>query len=299
MLVAVVALLSLTDAYEDNCSPFHEIYADGEDLCNRMFGEAFQMVESDENGYTMWFFDESNPNDAVTDAIWGAGKADDIDECHLNYYHKEVPSPEGDDFSECHPWKQNSCCQQENVPSAEHLRTMYGPGYEWDRCGPMTPACSRFFVQEACFYECEPNAGLWRKYNDSHVDHTDYNEWEISGMPIKRSYCDAWFTACRNDYFCTTGNFFSCEAQYWANLAANTTENITIIEENITIIESDDDDYPWVIIVVLSIVGVLFVCTMIFMISREKQGNPMFSPLVHENLTQRSPGNTEMGTTAE
>lgn len=39
----------------------------------------------------------------------------------------------------------------------------YGDEYRWDRCGPLSQACERFFVQEACFYECEPSAGLYRK----------------------------------------------------------------------------------------------------------------------------------------
>ena len=38
------------------------------------------------------------------------------------------------------------------------------PRYHWDRCGPLSPQCERFFVQEACFYECEPAAGLFRRY---------------------------------------------------------------------------------------------------------------------------------------
>merc|ERR1711862_197773 len=60
--------------------------------------------------------------------------------------------------------------------------------------------------------------GLFRKfhpsiYNESNPDH---NEWQMHGMPIKASYCDAWFTACRKDKFCASagGSFFSCAAVY-------------------------------------------------------------------------------------
>ena len=49
--------------------------------------------------------------------------------------------------------------------------------YHWDRCGPLSPQCERFFVQEACFYECEPAAGLFRRYpttllhdRDGHIE---------------------------------------------------------------------------------------------------------------------------------
>jgi hypothetical protein len=29
-------------------------------------------------------------------------------------------------------------------------------------------------------------------------------------MPIKASYCDAFFDACKNDLFCGHGDFFAC-----------------------------------------------------------------------------------------
>ena len=33
-------------------------------------------------------------------------------------------------------------------------------------------------------------------------------------MPIKASYCDSWFEACKNDKFCGDGDYFSCAAIY-------------------------------------------------------------------------------------
>ena len=38
-------------------------------------------------------------------------------------------------------------------------------------------------------------------------------------MPIKASYADAFYRACANDYFCESGNFFTCHAEYHAHLA--------------------------------------------------------------------------------
>ena len=69
----------------------------------------------------------------------------------------------------------------------------------WDRCGKLSQACERFFVQEACLYECDPNAGLFRKFNKTiyDKDNEDHNEWQMEGMPIKASYCDSWFDACK------------------------------------------------------------------------------------------------------
>merc|ERR1712146_554705 len=142
----------------------------------------------------------------------------DTNSCHLDYYHKASPSEEDDNFTECHPWKQSSCCYQQTVSDVDTINEAYGAEYHWDRCGPLSQACERFFVQEACFYECSPNIGLFRKYhpNTFNSSNDSHNAWEVEGMPIKASYCNAWFDACRNDYFCDAGggNFFECARVY-------------------------------------------------------------------------------------
>ena len=38
-------------------------------------------------------------------------------------------------------------------------------------------------------------------------------------MPIKASYADAFYRACANDYFCDSGSFWDCHAEYHAHLA--------------------------------------------------------------------------------
>ena len=63
-------------------------------------------------------------------------------------------------------------------------------------CGQLSSACEKFFIEQGCFYECDHNLGKWRKHDDCGSDGTG-NEWEIEGMPIKASYCDAWYEACR------------------------------------------------------------------------------------------------------
>lgn len=73
----------------------------------------------------------------------------------------------------------------------------------------MSQACERYFVQESCFYECDPHVGLYTKYNESQIADPDYNTWQIVGMPIKKSYCDGWFDACKKDYLCGK-DFFEC-----------------------------------------------------------------------------------------
>lgn len=255
-------------AWESTCTPFKEIYADGTELCEKIFDDSFKVVDDSELSYTMWFFDtDENPNDAVAAELHGQDHAA-TDQCLLQFYHKKTPSAEDDDMSECHPWKKRSCCDSTTVPSGKALSEAYGAGYEWDRCGPMSDACHRFFVQEACFYECEPNAGLYRKFKNKTEGS---NEWQMLGMPIKKSYCDAWYDACLNDYFCGTGSFFSCDAFYWENLKSEE-KKAKISEEKGMIIGLS-------IAGAAAFVGLVF---SLFLIRRERNGVPMFAPTAGE-----------------
>lgn len=229
LLFLLAAPSLLVTAYEDTCSPFNEIYSNGTELCEVMWGGAFKVVDDAEPSYTMWFFDhENNPNDATTRALFGEEKV--ADQCHLEYYHKSgPPTPEGDGMAECHPWKNNACCTKDTVGSVDQINEAYGEGYEWDRCGKMSQACERFFVMEACLYECEPAAGLFRKYNDSEKGvNDDFNAWQMHQMPIKKSFCNAWYDACYNDYFCGKGDYFECQEHYKKNKKA---EEDKLVEE--------------------------------------------------------------------
>jgi folate receptor len=236
----------------DGCKPFKEIYTDGEDLINRMWGNSFKYETDESKAYTMWWTEggaagtadaHDNPNELIS-----AGLGLTVpDQCHLDYYHKDAPTPEGEDFTECHPWHASSCCHQATVMTPKAINEAYGAGYEWDRCGPISQACERFFVEEACFYECDVNMGLYRRFTDAQhaactaegvavgatvtlADGSAYtctdewganaeNKWEIHQMPIKASYADAFYRACANDLFCDAGSFWTCKANYHAHLA--------------------------------------------------------------------------------
>lgn len=147
------------------CVPMGELYPTGEELCETMWDDAFEVVD-DADGYTMWPFDEVNPNDDVSEKrnLSGADK-----KCYLDdFFHKAVPGPEPLD-NECGVFRGNACCNASNVPGPEALQAAYGANYRWDRCGKLSPQCERFFVQEACFYECDANNGYWRKFVDESV----------------------------------------------------------------------------------------------------------------------------------
>lgn len=258
---SLLFLPSLVGAQEETCQPFKEIYQDGTELCEKMWDDAFLVVDDEtQPAYTMWFFNqEQNPNDDITHAIFG----DDTvpDQCHLQYFHKEAPGPEDDGMRECHPWKNNACCNSSTVRSVDALNEAYGEGYEWDRCGPLSQACERFFVQEACFYECEPSAGLFRKFSENETEHPEFNRWQLHKMPIQKSFCDAWYTACSNDYFCGQGSYFECAATFEAT-AQQDQENK---DEALTIALS--------VTAVVAVLGVFFAC---FLVRREKKGQPVF-----------------------
>ena len=128
------------------------------------------------------------------------------------------------------------------------------------RCGELSQACERFFIQEACFYECDPNVGLWR-YQGNH-------SWKIYGMPIKADYCDAWYRACYNDLFCASdgGSYYSCAMEYAAADAAATDDHTLDIILGVMMA-----------VIVMIVIGLLgFIC---FVRNREKRGNPYFAPL--------------------
>jgi len=252
--------VTMVSAYEDTCTQFKNIYTSGTDLCERMWDDAFTVVDDSQPGYTMWFFDQdNNPNDEVTRQLFP--EVTSVDECHLQYFHKEVPSPEDDNMRECHPWKNNACCDSSTVKSVDAINEAYGDGYQWDRCGPISQACERFFVMEACLYECEPNAGLFRKFNDSQTDHPEFNTWQLHKMPIKKSFCDAWYTACYNDYFCGQGSYFQCAAYY---------------EDNKASFEEKEDKALKIGLSVTGVVALLAICFAWCLIHREKKGQPLF-----------------------
>ena len=80
---------------------------------------------------------------------------------------------------------------------------MYGEEYAVDHCGALSPQCQAHFEAEACLYECSPHAGKFRKHTDCPtLAAGEGNLWEMFGMPLSASGCDAWWDACKDDLFC-------------------------------------------------------------------------------------------------
>lgn len=258
------------------CKKFSEIYATGKELCENMWGGAFTYETNENRGYDMWWTSGGNPNGAISKLL---GKDAAPATCGLagDYYHKETPGPETDTHA-CRPYKDNACCKDETIKDAQTIKASYGEEYHWDRCGPMSQACEAYFVYEACFYECEPAAGLFRKWTVAQVadkeNNPDANTWQMEGMPIKASFCDGWLDACRDDMFCSAddGDFFSCAAIY----------------------EAHDDAPPLgggaiagiVIAVIVAVLALAFVAVLIV---RERKGRPVFVPLSRDDGRTATP----------
>jgi len=290
------------------CKRFDAIYASGKQLCENMWGGAFKYETEEAKAYIMWFFEKQNPNNKVAQSL-GLLNGANHEKCHLDYYHKDTPGPEPDNFTECHPWKDRACCAHSTVVTAQKLKEGYGSEYLWDRCGPLSPECERFFVQEACFYECDPNAGLYRKWHDAIYEprcdqyhekydkayaeeqKCDHNAWQMHNMPIKASYCDAWWMACRKDRFCAAadGDFFSC-AKIYKTIDERAEQDIKLQAENnqlkkeLAEKDEDDDDFTASvpIIVCLAVVALCACGGSAYLISREKNGKPVFNKLLDQ-----------------
>lgn len=200
--------------------------------------------------------------------------------CNLQYYHLPVAQTQAPgEYSACHSYKSDACCGATTLTSWSQMNQNYGAEYHVDRCGPLTEACESFFMMEACLYECDPSAGLYRRYSNTQCNYSKSisegldgyncldgsNTWEMYKMPIRQGFCDDWFQACYNDKFCgaDNGDFFECANIY----VEPETEAEKQIKDQV------------VIICVTTIVGSLLFVALGYLIYREKKGHAVFTPL--------------------
>lgn len=191
--------------------------------------------------------------------------------CNIQYFHYAVAVQQTDgDYRQCVEYNEASCCSPDKIKDFDSINQAYGPEYHIDRCGPMSDACKEYFMKEACLYECDPNAGLYRKYSQAEyeADPNTANLWQIEGMPIRQGFCDNWYRACYNDYFCggTGGDYFECAKIYTApkTKAEVWTQELTTITACVTVF------------------GVLILGALGYVVWRERQGKALFQPLAQE-----------------
>lgn len=73
------------------------------------------------------------------------------------------------------------------------------------RCGRLSQKCLDFFINEECFYECDVNIGKFRRYENCE-QFLRSGALEVKGVPIKASYCDEWYEACKEESICVGSN---------------------------------------------------------------------------------------------
>ena len=66
------------------------------------------------------------------------------DYCLEGPFHKDVPSPEEEDFHECLSWQDHACCNLDlSVSISRHkARGLYN--YSWDLCSTLSQRCEEF-----------------------------------------------------------------------------------------------------------------------------------------------------------
>ena len=87
----------------------------------------------------------------------------------------------------CSQYADSSCCTlQYNV--AVSKGSVY-QGWSFDQCGKTISAkCKQFMNAQECNFACDPRTS---------------SKYYKSPVPLCGSYCDAWFSACENDFTCS------------------------------------------------------------------------------------------------
>jgi folate receptor len=112
--------------------------------------------------------------------------------CGLQYHHKPHAEPVDLTNTECSAWSDNSCCTFATADESLHkydtqqgTSTLYGGGLGISGCGRVSPECQTFFIQESCLYECDVNAGRFRRHAGDAACADDGNTWQLSNFPLK------------------------------------------------------------------------------------------------------------------
>ncbi len=66
------------------------------------------------------------------------------DTCISGPFHKEVPSPEEEEFDECLSWQDKACCNVEVPRTIDRHKAVGLYNYTWDVCGTLSQECETF-----------------------------------------------------------------------------------------------------------------------------------------------------------
>jgi hypothetical protein len=124
----------------------------------------------------------------------------------------------------CQKYEANACCSRNITVAIDTGQATYEPVFRWDRCYAHHKSinatlernatllqkynkCEKWFQAEECLYECDVNAGKFRKFTDC-VEKGEQsvsfpNSWQMQGMPIRASECDSFYDDCKDLIMCT------------------------------------------------------------------------------------------------
>ena len=66
------------------------------------------------------------------------------DFCLEGPFHKDVPSPEEEQFHECLSWQNEACCNLQLSMTIDRHKAVGLYNYSWDICGTLSPQCEEF-----------------------------------------------------------------------------------------------------------------------------------------------------------
>lgn len=100
---------------------------------------------------------------------------------------------------QCAQWSNYSCCTQNSSLMAHEKLNHYG--FDIEHCGKesLSSKCHRRFVQDLCYYDCDPYIGPWIvRQNWSR------RQERIMYVPLCKSECDQWWEDCKDSSTCVT-----------------------------------------------------------------------------------------------
>jgi hypothetical protein len=140
--------------------------------------------------------------------------------CHLQNDHTEdLALKRPDLIGPCKKYEANACCNKVVTSNITNRVGLYDAEFNWDQCysnhknisdtlnanatlKASFDKCQRWFQLEECFYECDVNAGKFRKHGNCR-DETGSNSWQIQGLPVRATECDTFYKDCQDMILCT------------------------------------------------------------------------------------------------
>ncbi|KAJ8264006.1 hypothetical protein GJAV_G00144030 [Gymnothorax javanicus] len=87
----------------------------------------------------------------------------------------------------------DACCSENDVQDIGASPLSRADDIFFGRCGALSDSCEDFFKRAACFHRCSPDAARWPH---------PLKPGSVKGVPLCRSFCRAWFEACKADRTC-------------------------------------------------------------------------------------------------